>query len=357
MNNKVLIAMSGGVDSSVAAKLLVDKGYECTGATMKLFANDDIGLDIESSCCSESDIADARNVAYNLGMPFYVLNFSDMFKEKVIENFVCSYENGCTPNPCIECNRHLKFNHLFKKMKELGLDYVATGHYARIDYDEEKQRYLLRKAADDNKDQSYVLYSMTQEQLSHTIFPLGELDKTTTRRIAYENGFINSQKPDSQDICFVKDGKYADFIEQYTKKEYPSGNFIDVDGNILGRHKGIIHYTIGQRKGLGLSFAQPMYVSHIDPDNNTVTLAKHEELFSTTLTAKNINLISVTRIEGKMRVKAKARYRHKEQWATVTQPDEDTIVVEFDEPQRAITKGQSVVLYDGDVVVGGGIIL
>ncbi len=353
---KVLVAMSGGVDSSVAACLMKECGNDCIGATMKLFHNDDIGISKEHSCCSIDDVADARSVANKLDMPFYVLNFSERFKECVVDKFVTCYENGLTPNPCIECNRHLKFTALFNKIKELGYDYVVTGHYAQIDFDEASGRYQLKKAVDATKDQSYVLYSMTQEQLAHTLFPLGKLCKTEVREIAAKHDFINANKHDSQDICFVTDGSYADFIEKYTGKTYPEGNFEDTKGNILGTHKGIIRYTVGQRKGLGLSLKQPMYVSEVNPVDNKVILSTNEELFSDTVIAHDINLISVDKITEPLHIKAKVRYKHTEQWATVTQPDEDTLKVVFDEPQRAITKGQAVVLYDGDVVVGGGTI-
>ena len=355
-NKKAMIAMSGGVDSSVAAYLMKEAGYECIGATMKLFQNEDVGIPREHSCCSLSDVEDARSVAYALGMKYYVFNFSDRFEEEVIDKFVRIYENGGTPNPCIDCNRYLKFEKLMDRANELSYDYVVTGHYARIDYDENTGRYLLKKAVDDTKDQSYVLYSMTQEQLARTLFPLGEMRKSAAREIAEEQGFINARKHDSQDICFVQNGSYGEFIEQHTGKNYPAGDFVNTKGEVLGKHKGIIHYTIGQRKGLGLSFSEPMYVVAINPKDNTVTLGTNEELFTKDLLANDINLISVDKIEKPMRVKAKVRYRQQEQWATATQIDQDTLKVEFDEPQRAITAGQAVVLYDGDVVVGGGTI-
>ncbi len=342
MNKKALIAMSGGVDSSVAAYLMKQSGYDCVGTTMKLF--------------DKSDAADAEGIAKSLDMSFSVVDFSEKFKEYVIDQFIYSYENGITPNPCIVCNRHLKFDELFQYTMSLGYDFIATGHYVRIRLNENTGRYELLKAVDLSKDQSYVLYSLTQQQLSHAVFPLGSLSKSEVRSIAMKQGFSNAGKKESQDICFVPDGRYTDFIEDYTGKKYPEGNFIDTEGNVLGKHKGIIYYTVGQRKGLGLSFSQPMYVSKVDPISNTVTLAGNEALFSRTLTAHKINLISVEEISAPMRVTAKVRYSHKEQWATLTQPDKDTLFVEFDEPQRAITKGQSVVLYDGKIVVGGGII-
>lgn len=304
----------------------------------------------------KSDAADAEGIAKSLDMSFSVVDFSEKFKEYVIDQFIYSYENGITPNPCIVCNRHLKFDELFQYTMSLGYDFIATGHYVRIRLNENTGRYELLKAVDLSKDQSYVLYSLTQQQLSHAVFPLGSLSKSEVRSIAMKQGFSNAGKKESQDICFVPDGRYTDFIEDYTGKKYPEGNFIDTEGNVLGKHKGIIYYTVGQRKGLGLSFSQPMYVSKVDPISNTVTLAGNEALFSRTLTAHKINLISVEEISAPMRVTAKVRYSHKEQWATLTQPDKDTLFVEFDEPQRAITKGQSVVLYDGKIVVGGGII-
>lgn len=354
---KALIAMSGGVDSSVAACLMKEQGYTCMGVTMKLFHNEDVGVCREHTCCSLEDVEDARSVADQLGIPYYVFNFSDRFRECVINKFVQSYENGSTPNPCIDCNRYLKFDKLFQRMKELEYNYVVTGHYARIEYDAESGRYLLKKALDADKDQSYVLYTMTQEQLKHTLFPLGELTKPEVRKIAERHNFINAEKHDSQDICFVTNGKYADFIRQYTGKRYPEGNFIDCNDKILGTHKGIINYTIGQRKGLNISADEPLYVCRIDPQSNNVMLGKDSQLYTKTLTAKDINLISVPFLEKPERLKVKVRYRHPEQWAMVTQLDDDTLKVEFDTPQRAVTGGQAVVMYDGELVVGGGTIL
>lgn len=353
---KALIAMSGGVDSSVAALLMKEKGYECMGVTMKLFNNGDICIPREHSCCSLEDVEDARYVSNTLGMPHYVFNFTDRFKEDVIDKFVYCYENGITPNPCIDCNRYLKFEKLFQRANELECEYIVTGHYAKVEYNEETGRYILKKADDLTKDQSYVLYQMTQEQLKHTMFPLGGLNKTEVRKIAEAHDFINAKKHDSQDICFVQNGSYADFIEEYTGKKYPPGNFVDINGNVLGRHKGIIRYTVGQRKGLGISHERPLFVLAVNPKENTVILTENEGLFTKTLTAKNINLITTEEIKEPVRLLAKIRYSHKEQPATVVQTDSDTITVEFDEPQRAITKGQAVVLYDGDTVVGGGII-
>lgn len=356
MSKKAIIAMSGGVDSSVAALLTKQMGLECIGATMKLFDNGDVGKKKENSCCSLEDVEDARSVATSLGMPYYVFNFSDCFREEVIDRFIYAYENGITPNPCIDCNRHLKFDKLYRRAMEIGYDYVVTGHYARIEKDGNTGRFLLKKGIDSTKDQSYVLYAMTQEQLAHTLFPLGGYEKTKIREIATEHGFINAKKHDSQDICFVQDGSYTDFICQYTNKTYPKGFYKDIDGNILGEHKGIIHYTVGQHKGLGISTEIPLYVKSVNPQDNTVTLCKSEDLFTRTLTADNINLISVESIDKPMKISAKIRYRQSEQPATAIQTGGDSIRVEFDEPQRAITKGQAVVLYDGDTVVGGGTI-
>ena len=355
MKERALIAMSGGVDSSVAAFLMKKSGYDCIGATMKLFANEDIGIEKAHSCCSLSDVEDARNVAARLEIPYYVLNFTGDFKTWVIDRFIRAYEAGWTPNPCIDCNRFLKFAALYQKAREFSAEYVVTGHYVRRVFDEKSGRFLLKKGLDEDKDQSYVLYCLTQDQLRHSMFPLGELRKSEVRRIAEEEGFVNAGKHDSQDICFVT-GDYADFIEGRTGREYPEGSFIDESGKVLGTHRGIIHYTVGQRKGLGLSFPQPMYVKKIDPEENTVTLSENAALFSRELIASDINLIAVPEIRGEMHLKARVRYHHKEQWASVMPGEGGTLRVVFDEPQRAITKGQSLVLYDGDTVVGGGTI-
>ena len=350
---KALIAMSGGVDSSVAALLTKNKGFECIGCTMKLFSNDLISLTLEESkCCSLNDIEDARSVANKLEIPYYVFNFSDDFKSKVVDKFVFSYENGMTPNPCIDCNKYLKFAKLFERSKELGCDYVVTGHYARVEFDGNK--YILKKALDETKDQSYVLYSLTQEQLSHVLFPLGSLSKTETRKIALDNGFVNARKKDSQDICFVPDGDYVSFLKRYTKKEYAPGNYIDLEGNVLGNHKGIIKYTIGQHKGLGISTEEPLYVGEVDIKNNTVTLVKNADLYKKDLLVKNFNWISGEKPSGQISCLAKVRYRQKEQEAVATPLGKGMVKIEFKDPQRAITPGQSAVLYDGDVVIGGG---
>lgn len=352
---KALIAMSGGVDSSVAAYLMKEAGYECIGCTMRLYENEDAGVSRDQTCCSLDDVEDARSVAYRLGMPYYVFNFSDDFKEKIICKFINSYEMGRTPNPCIDCNRYMKFEKLHERAKILGCDKVVTGHYARIEHDGE--RYLLKKAIDESKDQSYVLYSLTQEGLAHTAFPLGSLCKSETRKIAEEHGFINAHKPDSQDICFVPDGDYARVIELNTGKKYEPGDFVDKQGNVLGRHRGIINYTIGQRKGLGISAAAPLYVCSIDTKNNTVVLGDDKDLYSDTLEADEFNWISGVVPASPVRCRAKIRYRQKEQPATAYPIGDAMVKIVFDEPQRAITPGQSAVLYDGDVVLGGGTII
>lgn len=357
MTKKALVAMSGGVDSSVAAYLTKEMGYNATGITLKLFDNEDIGETKEKTCCSLDDIDDARNVCRKIGIPYYVYNFKDSFKENVIDRFIRAYENGTTPNPCIDCNRYIKFEKLIRRAEELEFDKVVTGHYSIIEYDKGAGRFLLKKSADLSKDQSYVLYSLTQKQLSKTLLPLGNLTKSYVREIAESLNLINAKKHDSQDICFVPDGDYAKFIEQYTGRTYPNGNFVDENGNILGEHKGIIRYTVGQRKGLGLALPCPMYVKEKNLEENKVILCENHRLFSKELYATDINLISCDRIDKPMRVKARVRYNQPEQPATVEQTDNNTLHIIFDEPQRAISKGQAVVLYDGEYVIGGGTII
>ncbi len=354
MNRKALIAMSGGVDSSVAAYLMKMQNYDCIGVTMKLYHNEDIGISSQRTCCSLDDVEDAKSVAFKLGFPHYTFNFTDDFKTKVIDRFITSYENGMTPNPCIDCNRYLKFDALYKRAEILGCDTIVTGHYAKIE--QLDGRYLLKKAADQTKDQSYVLYSLTQEQLAHTAFPCGEMNKTDIRHIAGEQCFFNADKPDSQDICFVPDGDYKQFIRKYTGKNYPGGSFTDSLGNVIGQHKGIINYTVGQHKGIGIPSDIPLYVCGINSITNTIVLGSNNDLLRRELDAYDLNWIASDTPPKKFRAKAKIRYRHKEQWAEVITTGKDTVHIVFDEPQRAITSGQAVVLYDNDIVLGGGII-
>jgi tRNA-specific 2-thiouridylase len=357
MSEKALIAMSGGVDSSVAAYLMKEQGYDCIGVTMKLY---ELPEDVDPgkrTCCALSDTEDARSVATRLGMPFYVFNMEEQFRSCVIGKFVQTYLDGNTPNPCIDCNRYMKFDELWKRAKALGMNYVVSGHYARVEQDADTGRYLLKKGLDDTKDQSYVLYSMTQEQLAHTRFPLGSYRKSQIREIAEAQGFLNAHKADSQDICFVPDGDYASFIEGYTGEKSTPGNFVLRDGTVVGKHKGQIHYTLGQRRGLGVSYKESLYVCGKSKADNTVILGRNSDLFCSEFDMNDINLIAFDTITEPIRCKVKTRYRHKEQWATVSAAGDDRLHVVFDEPQRAITPGQAAVLYDEDVVLGGGTIL
>jgi len=347
--------MSGGVDSSVCAVSLKEQGYNVSGVTFKLFDSEDL-FGNEKICCSLSDVEDARLVADKIGIDHFVYNFKENFKENVIEKFVCDYEAGLTPNPCINCNRYIKFKALLDNMDELNADLIATGHYAKVEFDEKSGRYLLKKAEDRKKDQTYVLYNLTQEELKRVTFPLGFLNKDEVREIAFKNGFANANKPDSQDICFVPDGDYAGFIRNYRGYDISEGDYVDKDGNFLGKHKGYINYTTGQRKGLGVAFGKPMYVLGKDKEKNQVILGEEKDLYQTELFARDINLISVSEIKGEMKVSAKIRYSQNETAATVTQLSPDRIKVVFDTPVRAVTSGQAVVMYDGDTVVGGGII-
>ena len=353
MNKRsALIAMSGGVDSAVAAYLTQGSGFTCAGAIMRLHQKDDHN----GSCGSADDVEDARSVAQRLEIPFHVFEFTAEFQKNVMDKFVRCYECGLTPNPCIDCNRHLKFERFLQAARELDCNYIVTGHYARIEKDEVSGRYLLKKALHSDKDQSYVLYSLTQDQLSHTLFPLGSMEKAQVRQIAQEQGFLNAKKKDSQDICFVPDGDYIAFMERYTKKTYPTGDFLDLSGKVVGTHKGAVGYTLGQRKGLGLAMGAPVYVCSKDMENNTVTIGPNEALFSRSLRANDWNWFPFPELTEPIRVLAKTRYRQLEQPATVYPEENGFARVEFDEPQRAITPGQAVVLYDGDTVVGGGTI-
>ena len=351
MPKKALIAMSGGVDSSVAAARMVEDGYECLGVTMRLH-------DYGNSCGAASEAQDAAGVAEKLGFPFAILDCRPEFERHVMTQFVAAYEAGDTPNPCIECNRHLKFSLLHDYAKEQGCDTVVTGHYARVVYDEATGKYHLKKAKNLAKDQTYVLYFLTQEQLARTAFPLGDMpDKDTVRGRAAEYGFSAADKKDSQDICFIPDGKYADFIRLRTGRDYPPGDFVDAAGRVLGQHKGLIGYTIGQRKGLGLALPAPLYVRRKCMDTNTVLLTPECDLYTDTLVADGFNWVSGETPAAPVRCTAKTRYSAKEAPATVTALPDGKARVVFDTPQRAVTTGQAVVLYEGDDVLGGGTIV
>ena len=354
MGKQVLVAMSGGVDSSVAAWLLQRQGYECVGVTMKLYQNETVGRK-GHTCCALEDVEDARSVARRMGIPHYTFNFCDSFDERVMRKFAESYERGDTPNPCIDCNRYLKFGALFRRARELGIDYIATGHYARICL-EPNGRWALRKAADPDRDQSYVLASMTQEQLSRTLFPLGGLRKPEVRAIAEEQGFCNARKHDSQDICFVPDGDYGAFLERYTGRTYPPGDILDRQGRVLGRHRGAVRYTLGQRKGLGVSAPEPLYVCGKSMADNTVTLGPESALYSRVLLAEDWVWGAIPALTEPLRVTAKVRYRQVEKAAVAEPAENGAVRLTFDEPQRAITTGQAVVLYRGNAVLGGGTI-
>ena len=357
--SKVMVGMSGGVDSSVAAMILRDNGYDVIGVTLKLFGDEDVSEAVKEgkTCCALSDVLDARDVARKLGFEHLVFNFKECFRDSVMERFAQSYICGRTPNPCIECNRHVKFDAMLRRALELNYDYIATGHYAVNEYDDVRGRWLLKRPVDRSKDQTYVLYALTQEQLAHTLFPLGALEKSQVRMLAEKAGLVNSDKPDSQDICFVPDGDYSAFISHFKGISPVHGNFIDINGKVLGEHKGVICYTVGQRKHLGISLGKPAYVVSKDVESNTVTLGDELDLYSKTLVADDFNLISVDEISTPMRVTAKTRYSQHEQPAILSYLGEDKYLVEFDEPQRAITSGQAVVVYDGDIVVGGGTII
>ena len=353
---KALIGMSGGVDSSVAAYLMVQSGYSCIGVTMKLCSSKSIDPENSRTCCTLDDAEDARSVARRLGMPHYVFNFQEDFESQVIRRFVEAYEAGLTPNPCIDCNRSLKFGRLLGRARELGCDYVVTGHYARIRQDENTGRYLLYKAADAAKDQTYFLACLDQDQLRHIRFPLGELTKAEVRTIAESQGFVTAKKHDSQDICFIPGGDYGAFLEHYTGKTYPCGNYVNAEGTVLGTHKGAVRYTIGQRKGLGIALGAPAYVCGKDMEKNTVTLGPNEALFSRALRGSSWCWFPFPALESPMEITAKTRHSPREAAAWVYPEENGFARVEFAEPQRAVTPGQAVVLYQGDLVIGGGTI-
>ena len=353
-----LIAMSGGVDSSVAAWLMQRDGFDCTGITMRLTRNEAVDTEGLHTCCSERDIEDAAEVAFAMDIPYEVLDFTADFREKIIEKFIRVYEMGGTPNPCIDCNRYMKFDHLLRWAESHGMEYVVTGHYARVEQDEATGRWLLKKGLDEGKDQSYVLYNLTQEQLAHVRLPLGGLHKAEVREIAEKQHFINARKHDSQDICFVPDGDYAAFLERYTGQPMQPGNFVDEQGHVIGRHKGAARYTIGQRKGLGISAETRLFVSGKNMAENTVTVGLESALFRSSLLADEWNWIAAPPAVGQpLPCTARTRYHQPERPATATLLPDGRVRVDFAAPQRAIAPGQAVVLYNGESVIGGGTIL
>jgi len=355
---KIVAAMSGGVDSSVAAALLREEGYEVIGATMQIqpLTRKKDGSNGSGGCCGPDAVSDARRVARKLGIPHHVMDFRDVFTRKVVADFCEEYRLGRTPNPCIRCNQYIKFGALLERARELGTDFVATGHHARVELDKTTGKYLLKKGADSQKDQSYFLCQLTQEQLSHTLFPIGNLTKDRVREIAIELNLPVAAKPESQEICFIPDDDYSEFLKGYIPRPARPGPILDELGNILGKHQGIMSYTIGQRKGLGIAAEEPLYVTALEPDRNAVVVGTREAVFGSELVASNLNWIVTAGPQHPFRVKARVRYRHPEAEATVTHLDEDSIYVKFKEPQMAITPGQAVVFYDGDTVVGGGTI-
>ena len=355
---KVMIGMSGGVDSSVAAALLQEQGYEVVGVTLKLWAEESDDMDRPGGgCCSLDDISDARMVAFKLGIPHYVLNFKEAFRTDVVDYFVREYQNGRTPNPCIACNRRIKFEGLLDKAMAMGFDYIATGHYANVLFNTSSGRFELHRGAFAPKDQSYVLYHFTQHQLAHMLMPVGGLSKERTREIAARYGLAIARKPDSQEICFVPDHDYAAFIERYTGEKSIQGNFIDSNGHILGMHRGVGHYTVGQRKGLGIAFGTPMFVTKINAQDNTVTLGTGDEIFRTTLIAGDLNYIEIPELTKPIGIQAKIRYSADPSPAILRPLPGNRAEIVFGQPQKAVTPGQSVVFYHGESVVGGGTIL
>ena len=354
---KVVVGMSGGVYSSVCAYLLKEQGYDVIGVTMQIWQDDDrCDIKDDGACCGLSAVNDARRVAEQIGIPYYVMNFKKEFKDNVMDYFVDEYINGRTPNPCIACNRYVKWEALLKRSLDIGADYIATGHYSRVEK-LPNGRYSIKKSITDAKDQTYALYNLTQEQLSHTLMPVGSYTKDQIREIAQKIGLNVASKPDSQDICFVPDNDYAGYLEKFAGVEPKKGNFVTKDGTVIGRHKGIIHYTIGQRKGLGLSMGHPVFVVAIRPETNEVVIGENEDLFTRRIVVNNFNFMSVEDIDSEVRLVGKIRYSHKGAPCVVKKIDNGLVECMFDEPQRAPTPGQALVLYDGDYVFGGGTIL
>lgn len=354
--SRVVVGMSGGVDSSVAAYLLKEQGYDVIGVTMQIWQDEEQAIQEENGgCCGLSAVDDARRVAADLGIPYYVMNFKKEFKEYVIDYFIGEYLKGRTPNPCIACNRYVKWESLLTRSIAIGADYIATGHYARI-VKLDNGRYTLKRSATLAKDQTYALYNLTQEQLKNTLMPVGEYSKDEVRQIAEKINLQVANKPDSQDICFVPDGDYASYIEKNTKANILQGNFVTSDGTVLGVHKGITHYTVGQRKGLGLALGYPAFVLRICPETNEVVIGTKEESMTETLRANQLNFMSVEDLKEPVRVFAKIRYNHRGAWCTIEKTDADEVTCKFEEPQRAVTPGQAVVFYDGEYVLGGGTI-
>ena len=354
---KVVIGMSGGVDSSVAAWLLKEQGYEVIGVTMQIWQEEEQEIQEENGgCCGLSAVEDARRVAAQLDIPYYVMNFRADFKKSVIDYFTAEYLAGRTPNPCIACNRYVKWEALLKRSLEIGADYIATGHYARVEK-LTSGRFSIRHSVTAAKDQTYALYNLTQEQLSRTLMPVGEYSKEQIREFAAQLGLRVAEKPDSQEICFVPDQDYAGFIERTTGKPSEEGNFVTADGTVLGRHKGIIHYTIGQRRGLGLPMGRRVVVTQIRPETNEVVIGEQEDVFTRTLYADRLNYMAEPSFASGQKAVAKIRYNHRGTPYAIYPEEEDRVRVEFDEPVRAVTPGQAVVFYDGDYVLGGGTIL